>query len=255
MVDSAVQPDLMRPRQFPQLRDREAPEHYLDWELLQGQKLPVTRSEYIKLLARLVHLPEPRVGRAWTMETFGTLPYAVVEGTQRLAVAFAQLRQRPADPTVRAMAMYLAGIVAHYAQDLCQPLHTTVDFDGRARRDGSSPYSGIHKILDGSLRGVSIDREALAAVSSKSFTDLYTSVIEQLETSHDLVERVYALETDIWKLAKTGETSPELEEFLRGRFLHAATFTADLIHTAWALSAEVDVPTWWGDDRSPFPDP
>lgn len=255
MVNASVQPDLMRPRQLPQLRDREAPEHYLDWELLQGRQLPATRSEYIKLLARLVHMPEPPVGRAWTMETFGTLPYAVVEGTQRLAVAFAQLRRRPGDPTLQSMAMYLAGVVAHYAQDLCQPLHTTIDFDGRATRDGSSPYSGIHRVLDGSLRTVPLERKAFDGLISKSFPDLYTSVIENLQTSHDLVQHVYTLETEIWKLEQTGKSSPELEEFLQGRFLHAATLTADLIHTAWVLSSQIDVPPWWGDDRALFPDP
>ena len=98
IVEASIQPDLMRPRELPQLRDREAPEHYLDWELLRGRQLPPTRSEYIKLLAALVQEPDSTVSRKWTMETFGTVPYAVVEGTQRLAVAFAQLRRRPDDP-------------------------------------------------------------------------------------------------------------------------------------------------------------
>lgn len=255
MVEASVQPDLMRPRELTQLRDREAPEHYLDWELLQSRRLPPTRSEYIKLLANIVREPGSPVSREWTMETFGTLPYAVVEGTQRLAVAFAQLRQQSDDPALRSMAMYLAGVVAHYAQDLCQPLHTTVDYDGRANRDGSSPQSGIHEVIDGSLRYVALDPKVIGERRSTSFPDLFAAVVEQMGKSHDLVDRVYALEPDLWELKKTGSSSSALEEFVQGRFLHAATFTADLIHTAWILSSEVRMPPWWGDDRSPEPAP
>lgn len=241
MVRASVQPDLMRPRQMPILRELEAPRHYIDLELLQGKALPESVSEYLKLLARLGDQGTGLIGPDWRLGTVGVLPYALVESTQRLAAIFAQLRQRPEDGDLEIMAMHQAGIMAHYAQDLCQPLHTTLHHDGRAREDGSSPGSGIHRQVDGLLRSIpakSVDGR------SQAYEDLFGAVLEELAASHARVERVYELSPDLEALQQEKRVSPALEKLGRERYERAVRFTADLVHTAWLLSDSIDLPAW-----------
>ena len=75
----AVDPDVLKLRDFPELADREGPEHYLDSELLAGRELPPTRSGAIRLMQELGRDPAQ----------VGFLPWAVVEGGERLAICFA----------------------------------------------------------------------------------------------------------------------------------------------------------------------
>jgi len=241
MVRASVQPDLMRPRQMPMLRELEAPRHFIDLELLQGESLPSSASGYLKLLARLGTQHRGLLGPDWKLETVGVLPYALVESTQRLAALFAQLRQRPDDRDLGIMAMYQAGIMAHYAQDLCQPLHTTLHHDGRARADGSSPGSGIHRQMDALLRAVSVTR---IDARSRAYEDLFGAVLGELAASHARVDRVYELSADLEALQKGKPINPALDEFGRQRFERAVRFTANLLHTAWMLSETIELPDW-----------
>src|SRR5437764_832460 len=55
------------------------------------------------------------------------------------------------------------GILAHYAGDICMPLHTTVDYDGRVTADGRSPHSGIHAKVDSLIEKLPLRPEDLAA--------------------------------------------------------------------------------------------
>lgn len=240
MVWASVQPDLMRPREMPLLRELEGSRHYIDLELLQGRALPESASEYSKLLTRLGDQRSGLLGPKWRLDTVGALPYALVESTERLAAVFAQLRRQPENANLETMAMHQAGIVAHYAQDLCQPLHTTLHHDGRARKDGSSPGSGIHRQVDGLLRAVSVQ-----AVDERSqgFDELFKAVIGELEQSHAQVDRVYELSGDFAALQRDEGVSPALEKFGRERYRRAVRFTANLLHTAWLLSETIEVAT------------
>ncbi|MDH3255773.1 MAG: hypothetical protein OEM62_12320, partial [Acidobacteriota bacterium] len=128
----SIEPDVLRLRDTPHLRAREYPEHYLDSELLDGAVLPDSRSVFLELLQRKSLAPT----------AVGMLPYAIVEATEHLAIAFAEHRARPDDVDIRTKALYLAGVLSHYSADLSQPLHTTIHHNGRARPDMSSPRTG-----------------------------------------------------------------------------------------------------------------
>jgi hypothetical protein len=238
---SSIQPDLMRPRQMPLLRELEAPRHYIDLELLQGRTLPESVSEYLKLIFQLAEQSQGLLRPDWQLETVGMLPYAVVESTQRLAAIFAQLRRQPTEPNLRALALYQAGILAHYAQDLCQPLHTTLHYDGRARADGSSPGSGIHRQVDGLLRTV---EPGLIVGVSQGFDSLFAAVIRELMQSHSQVDRVYELAGDLQRLQEQQVPSAALAEFGVQRYERAVRFTANLLHAAWLESDKIEIPQW-----------
>ncbi|MFQ5525700.1 MAG: hypothetical protein ACE5GX_05505 [Thermoanaerobaculia bacterium] len=236
---SAMDPDFYRLRDLPQLRNGESPEHYLDSELLEGAKWPESRYGFIGLLSGL------------DKDAFavGMLPYSLVEGVQRLAASFAQVRLDPSDEWAQARALHHGGIMAHYAADLCQPLHTTIHYNGRAKADGSSPRSGIHLEIDGLTRPVFAE-ESLAPGHIRAAKNLLEAIEREFDASHALVDRVYELDGQL----DPDRISGEALQFGRERITASIRFTAALFLTAWELSGEISLPEWYRSIQ-PAPSP
>ena len=242
VAEASVDPDLHRPRELAQLRNRETPEHYLDLELLEERAIPSLRSEHLRLVAWLA--AEPGGGRVRDIASVGTLPYSVTEGLQRLTVAFAEYRRWPDDPHIRAKILVYAGLLAHYAGDLCQPLHTTLHHDGRSHPDGTSPRTGIHRRVDALPTAVPLDRAAIVAETRLvALSDGFADVVAELLASHAFVDRVYELEGDL-PTAEDGRISPDLAAFATERYAASVRFIGSLFLTAWEDSATFELPDW-----------
>ncbi len=233
--EGAVDPDVLKAPGTPALRDVESPEHYFDWEHLEGRTPPELRSQYVRLMASLRRDPAAT----------GTLPYAILEGTDRLVIAFAEHRRWPADPLIRTKALLWAGQLAHYAADLCQPLHTTIHHDGRLRQDGSSPGSGIHQNVDALLESVPFDRTAaIRGIEIAPAGDLRAALLEELAASHRLVDAVYRLEASLAPRRAERPWQASTVEFTAERYGAAVRFVAILFRTAWERSAAIELPRW-----------
>ena len=230
IADASVEPDSLRLRSLPQLRAREYPEHYIDLEFLAGAPLPPSRYEYLDLLSR----------KDLAAAQVGFVPYAIVEATQHLAVAFREHRLRPDDTAIRFRVLYRAGVLAHYSADMSQPLHTSMHHNGRARPDGSSPGTGIHYLVDPLLvRSGAVFSPAANTPWPRPCPDLMAAVLEALESSHALVDRVYELESHLeWD--DESDPHPDIREFSEERLAASVLFTARLYATAWELSAELE---------------
>jgi len=235
VAHTSYDPDVAKNRAAPLLSDAEGPEHYLDWELLQGKPLPAKRSEFLALCAQLKVQPED----------VGYLPYSTAEWTERLAVAFAEHRRWPENPFIRSKCLVYAGFLAHYAGDMTQPLHTTIHFDGRARPDHSSPRSGIHNKVDALIERLNLSPEELAKDQQVAPVEkLLPAILSELESSHALVERVYALEPQLPPTEGEIHPSTEVVAFTRERARAATRFLASLYLTAWDQSKRVQLPPW-----------
>ncbi len=231
----SADPDLFRLREQPELRDGEVPEHYFDLELLAGEPVPATRYAFVKLCA----------AKGLRPEAVGLLPYAIVEWTQRLTLAFAEHRKWPANKHVRAKCLVYAGILAHYAQDACQPLHTTIHYDGRVKEDGSSPRSGIHAKVDALLQKVKVAPKALAGrIRPAAFDKLMPAVVAEIKRSHALLDKVYELESQLPLAEAPLPGDSKVARFAEERLGAAAKFTASLYLTAWKNSARLALPDW-----------
>lgn len=230
---AAVDPDVMKHRDTPQLRHQEYPEHYLDFEYIDTRPLPELRYDFVALANRLELEPD-RVG---------FLPWALTESTQRLALAFAQHRCWPDDPHARATALVYAGRVAHYATDLVQPLHTSKHYDGRVAPGGESPRSGIHSKVDGLFEQPGF--EAPAAPAAVDLGDVWTGVEQEFFASHALLDRVYSLESQLEALHADGVWGEELRAFAEERYGRAVGFLGSLYLTAWRRSAELEFSPWF----------
>lgn len=234
VAHGSVDPDVIKVKSLPQLRSTEHPEHYIDWELIDRADLPATRYEFMALCRRKKQAPQ----------YVGLLPYAVMEWTQRLTVAFAEHRRWPDNPYIRSKCLVYAGILAHYLGDLNQPLHTTIDWDGRAAADGKSPRTGIHHKVDGLLRKIDMAApEITAGLTPRAYESLPNAVQQQLAATHKRVDRVYELEAHI--PGREGAIqSPAVREFATERLRAGIAFTANILLTAWADSAKVKLESW-----------
>ena len=242
------------------LHRAESPEHYFDIDVrLPGggtfvdANLPADRYAFIALCC----------SRGVRPNRVGLLPYAVTEWTQRLTVAFAEHRKYPNDPTIRAKCLIYAGMLSHYAADLCQPLHTTIDYDGRCDANGKSPHSGIHAKTDALLGKLLADantpadwprRDAnsiLAGVRPATFASVLPAVLAEIRRSHALVDRVYAMETRLPAERAPIRSGTEVEKFATGRMRAAAGLIASLYMTAWKDSASIKLPWWYSRPYNP----
>jgi hypothetical protein len=233
IAHAAVDPDVMKHRDARQLRHREYPEHYLDFELLGSRPLPPLRYDFVALV----------IGRGRAPDRVGFLPWAVTEHTQRLTLAFAELRCWPDDPAVQAAALVYAGLLAHYATDMTQPLHTTVHYDGRVPAGGESPRSGIHGRVDTLFEQAGF-REPAGSPAVAGLGDVWPAVEAEFFASHSLVDRVYTLEPQLDALYAGSGWGSELQAFAGERYSRAVGFLASLYLTAWRQSADIELSPW-----------
>jgi hypothetical protein len=236
IAHACVDPDCFtRPIAPSELHEAESPEHHFDLELLEGNAPPARRYEYLAFCAQ--RKIDPRKA--------GLLPFAVAEWTQRLTVALAEYRKWPDNPYIQQKCLLYAGILSHYAADLCQPLHTTIHYDGRSRSDGNSPRSGIHSKVDALLGKLAIDaNRPLAGVQAAPMDDLLAGVMAEIAASHALVERVYELEKDLPTYDAPLAAGSPAARFAAERLRACARFIASLYLTAWRDSAKIKLPEW-----------
>ena len=236
----AFDPDVSKNRGTPVVRSSEHSEHYIDLELLDGRSLPKNRYEYIQLCTEIGVRPEK----------VGLLPYAVAEWTERLAVAFAEHRKWPNNQFIQNKCLVYAGFLAHYAQDMCQPLHLTIDYNGRRQPDGTFLHKGIHEKMDSLIQFLEMKPTDLAeAQEITPFDDLMGDISKSVESGHALVDKVYDLADSLPNaLDKNWAPVPEVVEFARERARESVRQTASLYLTAWKISKTVILPSWL--DRS-----
>ena len=225
-------PDISKERSTPHARQAEYSEHYVDVELFGEHPIPDGRDAHIKLCAELGLAPR----------TVGTLPYAVAEWTERLAIAFAEYRKWPDNPMIQYKCYVYAGFLSHYAQDMCQPLHLTIHFDGIVQEDGSKLHRGIHEKVDAAIEVLKLDPTKLAkAQQVEAVGDLMPAIIKQIKAGHGLVDSVYALVEDFQDLKNP---SPALVDFTNEQAREAVRWSASLYLTAWKLSEDIKLPGW-----------
>lgn len=228
----AYDPDVSKNRDMLHARVAEHAEHYFDLELIKENPMPADRDAFIKLCAEMELEPSK----------VGYLPYTVAEWTQRLAIAFAEYRKWPDNPMIQYKCYVYAGFLGHYAQDMCQPLHLTVHFNGIVQKDGTKLHDGIHEKVDASVEMLKLDPTELAKKQKvKPVGDLMSAIDKQIRDGHSLVNRVYELVDDYQNLKSP---SSALVDFTKERSRESVRWTASIYLTAWKLSEDLKLPGW-----------
>ncbi|QDU72418.1 phospholipase C/P1 nuclease family protein [Mucisphaera calidilacus] len=235
IAEGSVDPDLFKNRGIPHLTSAEAPEHYFHVEALPGLALPATRSEW------LAYCQEHGI----EVRDAGMLPYAIMEHTERLTIAFAEHRRRPDAETVRQRAIVYAGLLAHYTADLGMPLHCTEHYNGRKQPAGRSPRSGIHARVDalaGKVPGALLTADPLEAPFAAQ--NLPLALLRELRLSHRRVDWAYKLEAKFPGVGDRALDDPEVVRFSVDCVRHSAHVTASMYLTAWRNSETIRLPRW-----------
>ena len=228
----AYDPDVSKNRDMPHARIAEHGEHYFDLELIKENPIPADRDAFIKLCAEMGLEPSK----------VGFLPYTVAEWTQRLAIAFAEYRKWPDNPIIQYKCYVYAGFLGHYAEDMCQPLHLTMHFDGIVQKDGAKLHGGIHEKVDSAIEILKLDPNELAKNQKiEPVDDLMLAIVKQIKAGHSLVDNVYELAQDFQNL---GTPTQELQRFTKERSRESVRWTASLFLTAWKLSENLKLPGW-----------
>ena len=229
-------PDISKNRGAPHVRAAEHPEHYLDIELLEDKPLPKSRYEFTQLCTELGIKPDK----------VGFVPYALAEWTERLAVAFAEHRKWPNNFFIQSKCLVYAGFVAHYAQDMCQPLHLTIHFDGWKQADGSVLHKGIHEKVDALIEYLELDPSTLAKDQEiEALNDLMAGIVEEFHAGFALLKPVYELGDSLPSFRdQDWERVPKVVDFAIERAREATRFTAVLYLTAWELSGNIKLEGW-----------
>jgi len=242
MAHCAQDPDLLRHPKLPQAKAAEDADHYLDLEYLRGAELPEDRIAFAKWCFE--HDLSP--------DTVGTLPYALAEWTQRLAYALAEHRAWPDNEHIQTKCAVYAGILAHYAADACQPLHTTVHYDGKVSQLGAdSPHTGFHLKVDALTDTLTAEDWRLSEKQIKQHVrdlgPIPDASMRHIEAFNQQVEALYALEPQV-PAKNQPITSDAVREQTQAYARASTAFVASLLLTAWNDSAEIDLPSWHNRD-------
>ncbi|MFH1008855.1 MAG: hypothetical protein V1800_15375 [Candidatus Latescibacterota bacterium] len=216
-------------RYGPTLRASERPNHFMDLEMIDQD---VTR----------ITFPPDRYQALKSYfeqgdEIPGLLFYQIIEYTERLRGSFGAYRKDPGDAGIRHAIISYAGILAHYAADLAQPLHLTIHYNGRVNKAGKVVSNkGIHERFEGNMvdRCVTVGDCRTFMRAPMVLDDLPEVLKKAMLDSHALVDEVFRLDD----AGKFGTPDAASKALVRARLAFGAQLLSDLWLTAWVTSAE-----------------
>ena len=234
VAHAAVDPDVAKTRSTLHLEKAGHPAHYFNLELVDVTKIPASRYEFGRMCAEANTTPE-RVG---------TLPYVAAEWTEMLAVAFAEYRKWPENPFIQNKCLVYAGLVAHFAQEICQPLNMTIYWNGRGE-DGKPKNQRLHEKVDGLIQNLGLESSTIAdGITAVPVDSLMGGITNQIVASAEHVESglglgKYLIPKDVdWK------NEASVRAFAEAHAKESARFTAALWLTAWQKSETVRLAGW-----------
>jgi hypothetical protein len=172
-----------------------------------------------------------RRGPTARQEREGDSIWQIDAATQKLAAAWRRGDWEEADRD--------AVFLAHYASDLAQPLHTTVNYDGQVMRQ-----AGIHSRFESELVNSQRERWKLQTSRARFERDVRARIFAELLTSYDARKQVYDADLE----AVRGRTYLDPQYFpaftrlagplAKQRLEAAAALVSSLWYTAWVRAGK-----------------
>lgn len=225
MAHFSGDPDRWKNRECKALRASIEADHYLDLEDLDGKSLPPeSRFKGMDLMRSLKKDP---------VRT-GLLPYAIMEGYERLACAFKDYREAPTNEAIRMKCLVYGGNLAHFTTDASMPLHTTIHFDGKVRPGMEKLQKGIHAKVDAFPEKFKLSAEEMARdLTPQPVDDVWDYIQKFIAESHTQIEKCY--EFDLERAFE--EPTDASRDFIMSRCRAGAQFTLNIWCAAWKRSA------------------
>jgi hypothetical protein len=256
IVYNGPEPDRWRESVEPSVKNAQEPDHFIDLERVSDiGEFPVGRYDFIRW-AYAKRLSTTNHSDDYLPERIGFQPYITAEVYERLKVAFRQYRKLKAEgkPTdaVENDVLFYAGWLGHYVGDGCNPLHTTIKYNGWV---GPNPNgyttAHIHWPVESEFVNKNLAKLDPAALMkpAKAISDPFHQYIDYLKSSFAEVEPLYQIEK---RGGFNGEGSDEAREFIRKQFAAGSQELVDLWYTAWLESGK-PVPPYKPDVTSANP--
>lgn len=227
----AGDPDRWKNRDCKALRASIEADHYLDLEDLEGEEFPrESRYKGVEWLAARKKEPSK----------VGMLPYAVQEGYERLACAFADHRKDPENEAIKMKCLVYAGNLAHFTTDASMPLHSTIHFDGRVVvGTPEKKQKGIHSRLDGFPEKFKLTPEEICrGIEVRQIDDVWAYTFEFMKHSFTFVDASYEFDA----AGAFEKPTDDSRAFVLARCKSGAQFTMNVWYAAWKFSAKLPPP-------------
>lgn len=134
-------------------------------------------------------------------------------------------------------AIQIAGVMAHYVGDLSQPLHVTVEYDGRQKGTGIHKFFETDNIQGRHLSNVATAAQKLASqlIRSKGFQQDFKGnvlqvLLNEVDRSHKGKEPVLTIDEN---LGRTGQGATRLREIAVERLADGVATYAIILSMAW----------------------
>ncbi|HEV2276212.1 MAG TPA: hypothetical protein VGR96_18710 [Acidobacteriaceae bacterium] len=247
-------PDTWRSASEPFLKIDEDPNHGWfreEFAFMPDKDVPRSRYEFVLALYNQylkIRTSDPEGAAQMNVRWTGTLPYAAVEGYERLVSGMRLLRRdRAQKEDTRFVEMDCAFYVArlgHYIGDGGQPLHDTIYHDGWTGADpqGYTRDPKIHgRFESGFVDAIDLKPEDIAGRIGKfqAHGDVFDALLQYLDTAGSHVEEVYQLDK---RHAFDNAADPQARELVYERTSAAAEMLRDLICMAWQESGSAAAP-------------
>jgi len=228
------EPDRWRDQRelFNALREVNAPDHFIDIDKPEDfQALPNDRYKYADWLRAKGKDPKD----------VGFLPYAILEGYQKIQVLFRLWRdpQQAAErDQIEQNIIYYAGVVGHYVADGAQPLHTTIHYNGWSTSLNPDIFTRepLHWRFEGEYVRAQIKPEDFRELvkPAQPLQDPFSDTMKFLFDSYNQVEQLYRMDkTARWE---ANNRNTESKRFVAGRLAAGSQMLANLWYTAWLNS-------------------
>lgn len=217
-----------------------APDHFLDLEMIPEPR----RAGMLAATDRYAFADSLRAAKV-DPAAAGALPFAMLEVTQRLRVAFRQWRRAPNDTErrwIEARIINEAGILGHFVADGSNPAHTTIHYNGwvGANPNGYATDNRFHGRFESAFvqSRVKLDDVQLGVRADATvFPSLRPAITSYFMQTHGELERLYQL--DKASPFSADQQGTEHRAFAAARLAAGATMLRDLWWTAWMTSADV----------------
>jgi len=214
-----------------------ASDHFIDIEMAP----PAVLAQALKARDRYGYYDTLTVAgvKAYTM---GFLPFAMLEGAQKLRIDFRNWRTAPDSlkPWIEQRIIDDAGVLGHFVADASNPAHTTVHYNGWTgpNPNGYASDTRFHSRFESVYVGGHVKLSDLTSrmdTVARVLPDLRAAIIQYLRDSNAQVERMYQI--DKAHPFDSTTTAAENKTFANERLVAGAKMLRDIWWTAWVTSA------------------
>jgi hypothetical protein len=215
-----------------------SPDHFLDYEYVDGLKLTSDRYEYLHELERSGRLQRFRIRNS----TPGFLPWRIAELAEQLTEewrlwrAATDVRQRE---HIESNIIFLSGVLGHFVGDVSNPHHTTLNYNGWVQdnpehfRYDCDTHSRFETDFVNNNISVEMVEPLLASLEYRP-EEAFVLALASVRSSHGLLKTLYRIDRDG---GFDGTGNEEGRRFAMERLAAGASMLRDVWYSAYVNSA------------------